>query len=161
MNPARFVNEQRVDLDLDATFAPPEDDADGWVVSGEQLAEHMASLLEHSEQIVNPSKLRRDIIERERRAPTLLGQGVAMPHVRTLQARRLVMAVGVSRRGLPMDTPDDEPVHLVIAFAGPTYDDKQFMHLEKRLAERILEEGWVERVLEAEEPGEVVRALGQ
>ena len=160
MNPGRFVNEERVDLDLDAAFPRPEDD-DGWSVSGEALAEHMAGLLELSDQIVNPTKLRRDIIERERRAPTLLGEGVAMPHVRTLQARKLVMAVGVSREGLPMNGPDDEPVRLVIAFAGPTYDDKQFMHLEKRLAERILEDGWVERVLDASSAGEVVRAMGQ
>ena len=154
MNLARFLKEERVALDLDASF--DEDHP----LSMEALVERMCDLLEHSQQIVNPNKLRNDLLNRERRSPSLLGHGVAMPHVRTLQARRLVIAVGISRSGLPLeDTPDGEPVRLVVAVVGPSYDDKQYIQVYKLLSERLLEPGLMDVVLNADEPGVVVRAL--
>lgn len=153
MNLARFLREERVDLHLDERF---DDDHPATV---ESLAEHMAGLLELSDDVVNPSKLRLDLVNREKRAPSLLGLGIAMPHVRTLQARKLVMAVAISEEGLDLDAPDDEPVRLAVAIVGPPYDDKQYLQVYKRLSERLLEEGAVEAILAAESPGEVVRAI--
>ncbi len=153
MNIARFLKEERVDDTLDAAFdedRPP---------TPETLAETMATLLERSDSIVNPTKLRNDLVNREKRAPSLMGLGIAMPHVRTLQARKLVMAVGISHAGLEMETPDGEPVRLVIALVGPPYDDKLYLQVYKRLSERLLDEGVVEELLAAETPGDVVRLL--
>lgn len=154
MNLARFLKESRVDLDLDRAFHDEENPA-----TVESLAERMCVLLEDSEAVVNATKLRLDLLNRERRAPSLLGMGVALPHVRTLQARRLIMAVGVSRAGLSLDTPDGEPVHLVVALVGPPYDDKQYLQIYKRLSERLLEPDLMAEIIAAEEPGQVVRAL--
>ena len=112
MNLGRWLAEERVDLDLDAAFDSEHP------AQVETLATRMAALLATSPDIVNASKLRTDLVLRERRAPSLPGHGVAMPHVRSLQARRLVLAVGVSRAGLPLPTPDGEPVRLVIALVG-------------------------------------------
>jgi len=153
MNLARFLREERVDLHLDDHF---DDDRPATV---EHLAEYMAGLLERSDDIVNASKLRLDLTNREKRAPSLLGLGIALPHVRTLQARKLVMAVGLSEDGLAFDTPDGEPVRIAIAIVGPPYDDKLYLQVYKRLSERLLEEGAVETILAAESAGEVVRAL--
>ncbi len=156
MNPARFLDESRVDLALDAVFGQDEDGP-----SLEALANHMVDLLATSEDVVNPTKLRNDLINRERRAPSLLGRGVAMPHVRTMQARKLVMAVGVAHDGLVLEgTPDGEPVRLVIAIVGPPYDDRAYLQVYKRLGERLLDDAWVARLVAAEHPGEVLRALG-
>ncbi len=153
MNLARFLREERVDLVLDAAF--DEDHPASLTV----LAEHMAGLLALSDDIVNASKLRNDLVNREKRAPSLLGIGIAMPHVRTLQARKLVMAVGLSEQGLELDTPDDEPIRIVIAIVGPPYDDKMYLQVYKRLSERLLEEGATDAILGAENAGQVVRAL--
>ena len=153
MNLARFLKEERIDLHLDDHF----DDENPATITS--LAEHMATLLERSKAVVNPTKLRNDLVNREKRAPSLMGQGVALPHVRTLQARRLVMAVGVSRDGLEMPTPDEQDVHLVVALAGPTYDDKTYLQVYKRLADRLTKEGCLEQILAAEQTGEIVRAL--
>ena len=153
MNIARFLKEDRIDLELDSRFDedhPP---------TVESLAEHMAALLQSSDGVVNPNKLRLDLLNRERRTPSLLGSGVAMPHVRTLQARRLVMAVGISRAGLPLPTPDELPVRVAVALVGPPYDDKVYLQVYRRLSERLLEDGVLDAIVAAEQPGEVVRAL--
>lgn len=154
MNLARFLKEERVDLDLDAAFDEEEHPA-----SIESVVHHMCGLLERSEAIVNATKLRSDLSNRERRTASLIGHGLFLPHVRTLQARRLVMAVGVSAEGLPLPTPDDEPVRLVIALVGPTYDDKVYLQVYKRLSEKLDGADGVQAVLTASAPGEIVRAL--
>lgn len=153
MNLGRWLAEERVDLDLDAAF-DAERPADV-----ESLAGHMAGLLATSPEIVNATKLRSDLVLRERRAPSLPGHGVAMPHVRSLQARRLVLAVGVSRAGLPLPAPDGEPVRLVIALVGPPYDDRTYLAAYRSLGEKLAREGWIDAVCAATARGEVVRAL--
>lgn len=153
MNLARFLTEERVDLDLDEVF---DEERPATV---ESVTEHMATLLERSQQIVNATKMRTDLVNRERRSASLLGDALFMPHVRTLQARRLVMAVGISREGLALPTPDDVPVQLVISFVGPTYDDKLYLQVYKRLSERLTISGWIDRIVQSSQPGEVVRAL--
>jgi len=154
VNLARFLTEARVDLDLDGRFDP-----ETHPLSVDSLSEHMAGLLASSDAVVNANKLRLDLVHRERRAPSLLGGGVALPHVRTLQARRLVMAVGLSRSGLALPTPDDQPLQLVVAIVGPPYDDRQYLQVYKLLSERLAEPGMLQEVLAARQPGEVVRLL--
>ncbi|MHC5209833.1 MAG: PTS sugar transporter subunit IIA [Planctomycetota bacterium] len=153
MNLARYLTEERIDMDLDAAF-----DAER-PATHEAVVEHMAELLETSSDVVNPTKLRIDLVNRERRAPSLPGHGVAIPHVRTLQARRLVMAVGISHAGLDLPTPDEEPVKLVISLVGPPYDDKAYLGLYRTLGERLQQAPWTEAILSAELPGEVLRAM--
>jgi mannitol/fructose-specific phosphotransferase system IIA component (Ntr-type) len=154
MNLARFLAEDRIDLTLDEAFDEERP------ASIESLAVHMAGLLESSDEVVNATKLRIDLVNREKRAPSLLGQGIAMPHVRTLQARKLIMAVGISRAGLPgLPTPDEMDVHMVVALGGPPYDDRLYLQVYRRLAERVSQDDWVERILATDQPGEIVRAL--
>ncbi len=153
MNFSRYIAEDRVDLDLDAAFDadhPPDHEA---------VVLHMAGLLSRSPEVVNANKLRTDLVNREKRAPSLPGHGVAMPHVRTLQARKLVLAVAVSHAGLALDAPDELPIRLVIALVGPPYDDKAYLAMYRALGEQLQQPEWVASVMQAVAPGEVVRAL--
>ncbi len=153
MNLGRWLAEERVDLELDAAFDadhPPDVEA---------VAGRMASLLSTSPNIVNAHRLHADLVLRERRAASLPGHGVALPHVRTLQARKLVLAVAVSRAGLSLPTPDGEPVRLVIALVGPPYDDKVYLAAYKSLGERLQQPGWIDAVCSSRARGEVLRAL--
>ncbi len=153
MNLARYLDESRIDLDLDGAFAEDREP------THEAFVAHMAGLLATSADIVNTTKLRTDLANRERRSPSLPGSGVALPHVRTLQARRLVMAVAVSRGGLAIPTPDAMPVRLAIALVGPPYDDKIYLSAYRALGERLQSPEWIDEVVSSHAPGEVVRAL--
>jgi mannitol/fructose-specific phosphotransferase system IIA component (Ntr-type) len=157
VNLARYLDESRIDLDLDAVFSEEPEPR------YEAVVEHMVGLLAQSEDVVNARKMRTDLINRERRTPSLLGSGVALPHVRTLQARRLVMAVGVSHAGLGLDleAPDEIPLRIFIALVGPTYDDKAYLAVYRVLGERLQQADRLEEIARSEAPGEVVRALAR
>ena len=68
----------------------------------EAVVREMAELLDQSGRISNVSKLTTDMLNREKKATTGIGGGLAIPHVRTIQAREFLIAVGMSRAGLPL-----------------------------------------------------------
>ncbi len=155
MNLSRFLAEDRVDLDASSSLA--EEDKEP---TYEHVVQHMAELLCRSEDVINGKKITQDLILRERRTPTFLGQGIAMPHVRTLQARRLIMAVAVFPEELLLQGEFEDPLRLVIAFVGPPYDDRQYLTAYRHLGAKLEKDGFVESFFGVDQPGEVLRHLG-
>ena len=59
------------------------------------------------------------VIEREKLHTTGFGHGVAVAHGRAPGVKRVLIALGVSRVGIPFDAPDGEPVKLLFVIASP------------------------------------------
>ena len=59
------------------------------------------------------------VIERERQQTTGFGHGVAVAHGRVKGVPRVLIALGISRAGIPYDSPDGAPVHLLFVIASP------------------------------------------
>src|SRR5687767_4349252 len=57
----------------------------------------LVGLLDKSGKITNPKKCLTDLKNRESKASTALGSGIALPHVRTPQAKGFCMAIAVAR----------------------------------------------------------------
>ena len=120
MNFRRFLRPESVRLEMRTRLEPegelPPDFAPGdrrnLARIQESVIEELAELLSKSGEVSNPSRLFRDLFNREKKAATSVGQGIAIPHVRTLQAKSFIMAFGRSAEGLPFETPDGEPVRL-------------------------------------------------
>ncbi len=119
----------------------------------------MVGLLERSDVIGNRSKLLTEFINRERKATTAIGHGIAIPHVRTLQAKELVIGVARSDMGYDFDAPDGEPVRLFFVMAAPSYDDSLYLKVFKALAEVLRFDYFRERLLEIEQEFEIIRAF--
>ncbi|MCI0343176.1 MAG: PTS sugar transporter subunit IIA [Planctomycetales bacterium] len=126
----------------------------------EWLLDVLVTLLESTGKIGNATKLLTDLLNRERKASTVLGRGVAFPHVRTMQARAVTAAAVVSRPGLDLEAPDGAPVHLVLALVSPPYEDQAYLRLYKRLGELLGSDHLILSLRAVREPGEVVRLLG-
>lgn len=127
----------------------------------EWMIETCTTLLDTTGKVANPRKLADDLTNRERKASTVLGNGVAFPHVRTMQARDLAAAAIVSRPGLALDAPDGQPIHLILAVVAPPYEDQTYLKLYKRLGEALASEHLIDRLRAVKHPGEIVRILGE
>jgi PTS system nitrogen regulatory IIA component len=68
------------------------------------------------------------LLERETLGSTGIGEGIAIPHGKAPQIHRLVAAFGRSIQGVPFDSMDDKPVHLVFLIVAPP--DLASMHLK-------------------------------
>lgn len=131
-----------------------------WRQAGkEKVIEELVSMLEQGYRIGNRTKLVTDFVNRERKATTGIGNGIAIPHIRSLQAKDLTLAFGRSTEGYDFDALDHEPVHLFFAMAAPPYDDSLYLKVFKSLAGMLQYKPFREELLTASYPGEVIRAI--
>jgi mannitol/fructose-specific phosphotransferase system IIA component (Ntr-type) len=167
VNFRRFLSPEAIDLDLETKLLPEGDLPEGFDPMSRQnlnriregVIGELSGLLAATGEVTHPQRLLRDLFNREKKAGTAVGQGVAFPHVRTLQVKSFVMAFGRSREGLPFDAPDEEPVRLFFAMAAPPYDDRTYLKVYRSLASLLLEPEHREQFLTAEDPSEILRAL--
>ncbi|MFH2056085.1 MAG: PTS sugar transporter subunit IIA [bacterium] len=165
MQISRYLDPELIRLDMDTSFEPEEEETEEELTlrmrfeRKETLLAEFVRLLDSSGKICNPSKLLTDLVNRERKATTAIGKGIAIPHVRTMQARELVIGICRSEEGFDFDSPDNEPVRLFVPMAAPPYDDNLYLRIFKALAEVFRYDGFLERVMDAEYPYDVIRVF--
>ena len=179
----RFLKEDMIDLRFDPLAVPTAEsgrfdserlqvdedaEADGDEPTKKQLWEQkvriltgLVGLLDKSGKITNPKKCLTDLRNRESKASTALGNGIALPHVRTPQAKGFCMAIAVAAEpGLYFDAIDEAPVRLFIPMVAPAYDDKFYLKVERALAGAFAEgDDFRDALLAATTPGEVIHLL--
>jgi PTS system nitrogen regulatory IIA component len=69
--------------------------------------------------LADAARLEEAVLERERQQSTGLGHGVAVAHGPVEGVPRVLIALGVSRTGIPFESPDGEPVRLLFVIASP------------------------------------------
>ncbi|MHC4676682.1 MAG: PTS sugar transporter subunit IIA [Planctomycetota bacterium] len=124
-----------------------------------RLLAEMVELMEEHPKVGNPSRLITDLYNREQKASTAIGHGIAVPHVRTYQAKDLIISIGRSAEGIEYDAPDHELVHLFFVMAAPPYDDTLYLKVFKALAENLQYDYFRERLLNAAEPYDFIHAF--
>ncbi len=127
----------------------------------EKVLDEIAGLFESSGNISNRSKLLTDLINRERKASTALGSGVAVPHVRTMQARQMTIAFLRSPEGIYFDAPDGRQVHVFFSMVAPPYEDQEYLKLYKAVATMFSSPSVAEQLISASSEGELRKALRQ
>ncbi|HOX08215.1 MAG TPA: PTS sugar transporter subunit IIA [Planctomycetota bacterium] len=126
----------------------------------ERVCGELVALFAASGEVRNEHKFLVDLINREKKASTAIGEGLAVPHVRSLQPRSTVVIFARSTAGVEYYSPDRQPVHLFFGITAPSYDDADYLKIYKWLATSFTREDWLRPALmSAEEPGEVVRIL--
>ena len=102
-----------------------------------------------------------DFVNREKKATTGIGKGIAIPHIRSLQAKDFMLAFARSSRGYAFDALDAKPVHMFFVMASPPYDDSMYLRAFKSLASMLQYDSFREELMSVQSPGEVIRALRQ
>jgi len=159
----RYLRPELVNLELALPPEPPEgvDPRSShwrWRCK-EHVVDEMVELFSRSGEVRNESKFRRDYIDREKKGSTAIGAGVAVPHVRSMQPRRIVVCVARSWEGVEYLAPDGEPVKLLFGITGPSYEEKIYLRAYTWIARLAQEEWVVDAVMAAETPDEVIGAL--
>lgn len=72
-----------------------------------------------ADEIKDPKKILKILIERESLGSTGIGQGIAVPHGKTENIEKLVAALGISKRGVDFNSLDGEPVYIFFLLIAP------------------------------------------
>jgi len=162
MNLSRYFTEDLIKLEMTTVIEPLGEDesVERWRQSSKELIlEELVSLLEVGNRIGNRSKLLLDLINREKKATTGIGHGVAVPHIRSMQAKEFMIAFARSTEGYDFGSLDGNPAHLFFIMAAPPYDDNLYLKAFKALAEMLQYESFREDLMSLQSPGELIRAL--
>ena len=166
MNVLRFLKPDCIQIPLATAPIPPGEEETEAQVAKRLVREkdlvmaELAGVLARAPEIVNPSKLLRDLEHRERNATTALGGGVAIPHMRTLQARAFVMGFARAEGdGLHYGALDGEPVRLFMLMAAPPYDDRLYHQVHREVATILSDEDTVTELLAAGDAQAVFNVL--
>jgi mannitol/fructose-specific phosphotransferase system IIA component (Ntr-type) len=97
--------------------------------------------------------------DRENLLSTGIGLGIAIPHARIASVTSFVVAVGRHGAGLPFDSIDNKPVHIVVLIAGPQDAKKPYLELLAQISKRLKLEDVRRRILAAPDGAAVVALL--
>jgi mannitol/fructose-specific phosphotransferase system IIA component (Ntr-type) len=162
LNIARFMSEDMIKLEME-TIVPEYvegSSVEKWrQKSKEMIIGELVNILECSGRIGNRSKLLTDFINRERKATTAIGYGIAIPHIRSMQAKTFMIGFARSSHGYDFGALDEEPTKLFFMMAAPPYDDIQYLRVFKALAEILRYETFRQELSEVTTPYEIIRAI--
>ena len=77
----------------------------------------------------DPDKFNENVIRREEDMSTGLGKGVAIAHGNCSKDEKLIVALGVSHKGIEFDAIDNKPVHILFLVANPPNSQKEYLHI--------------------------------
>jgi fructose PTS system EIIBC or EIIC component len=164
MNLARLLKPERILLELETTDLSEEERAEIprdqyiWMIKEKVLGE-LVDLVFRSNRVSNANKLYLDLLNRERKATTGLSSGVAIPHVRTIYAKELLVGFARSTPGVEFDCLDGMPAHLFFIMVAPPYDDTAYLKLYRQLAAAFSVRDFRAEFMAAESEGEIMRLV--
>lgn len=112
------------------------------------LAE-LAALLTRENDNENVEAITKILVERERLATTGVGGGVAIPHGKVENLKRIVAAIGISRTGVPFDAVDEAPVHIFVALIAPLNSSGDHLRALARISRLLKNDHTRNRFLES------------
>ena len=94
----------------------------------ENVIKELVTLLKDIGEISDQEKIVEIILEREKLGSTGIGQGIAVPHAKTDQVKQILVAFGLSQKGVNFESLDEEPVYLIFLVLAPV--EATGMHLK-------------------------------
>lgn len=101
----------------------------------------------------------RGLNEREALSTTGIGDGIAIPHVKSDLIIKPVIIFLRSDAGIPWDSLDDEPVHLVFMIAVPENAEAEHLDILTRLCRWLMDDDLRSQLMQAKTATEVVELL--
>jgi PTS system nitrogen regulatory IIA component len=99
------------------------------------------------------------VVRREKVQSTGLGHGVAVAHGKTDLVDRIVVALGISREGIPFDSHDERPVQLLFLIASPPESRSDYLMTLSALAGMIRTNGFKQELLSSATPDAAQRLI--
>lgn len=115
--------------------------------------------LQQAGKIADAKKMVEVLLEREELGSTGIGGRIAIPHGKSSQVQELAASLGVSKKGVPFDALDGEPVNLFVALVAP--DGSAGLHLKAlaRISNLLKAKAFKQSILAAKGPDEVIELI--
>lgn len=99
------------------------------------------------------------IAEREELENTSYGHGIAFPHARTNAVREMIVAFGVSHRGIDSDTPDNKRLYAICLLLTPRNIAQLYLQTLSAFATFAREKGNIEKLIRQPDAAAVIHVI--
>lgn len=129
--------------------------------SKESVLSEIVDCLYRNKKIKNKKAILEDLLGREKRGSTGIGDGLAIPHARINELREVVLFVGFSKRGIDFSSLDGKPVHLIVFFLTPLLESELHLKVLSRVAQMLSDKVFITRLLGCSSNDGLYRILKQ
>lgn len=149
MDTTKILNENLIQLNMKAK-------------TKEEAIQELTECLYKEGNVSDPVAFTKDVYIRESEGKTGLGNHIAIPHGKSDAVQVTSIAFGRTENGLVWETPDDEPVQVVILFAVRNAD-KTTLHLKllSQVAMALADDDTLAKLLVTKDKREVIQLLSQ
>lgn len=99
------------------------------------------------------------LLKRERLGSTAMGQGIAIPHARVKGLKQPEIAAITLIQPIEFDTPDDQPVDIIVGLAVPEDSDDTHLEILANLAALLKDATFVQQLKAAQDNATLYRAF--
>lgn len=124
-----------------------------------EVIRELAGLAAKSGAVNNLEKLIDALMTREKIQTTGIGHGMAIPHATADGVKGLVLALGISKKGVEFDALDDQPVHLVFLLAGEPRLQTSFLSILSKISRFFRRKEFRHEVLNATSAEEILELI--
>ncbi len=126
-----------------------------WLESAtkEEALRALVDLIAKSAGLSRPEDIYQAILDRERLLSTGIGLNLAIPHAKLAGVKDFVVGLGIHRRGLPFESLDDKPVHILVMIIGPNFHQEEYLKVLSRVTAFLKENR--EKILSLSTPDDV------
>ncbi len=119
----------------------------------------LAQRLEATVRIQSASSFLEALLKHESESPALVGDGVAIPHVRGGAVDKLTIAVGLSSPGIPWGRTGQHIAHVIFLVAVPLTESGAYLSLLSGLSSMIQDEAAFTSLKHSTQPEDMYRVL--
>jgi len=124
----------------------------------EEIINELIDLLFAQGKILDRELVLNDVLERENMMSTSMGYDVAIPHAKSDGVKDMVVAVGIKKEGVQLDSVDGQPTHLFILEISPRKDSPHLQFLAA-IGAILRDESIRNALIKAASVEEVIRLL--
>ena len=115
----------------------------------------LVKCLSESESLGNEDSIFEAIMDRERLLSTGFGLGLAIPHAKLNIIDDFIVGLAIHRDGVPFDSLDDQPVHILVMILGPDQKQDEYLKVLSRVTAFLKDQR--EKILSLEDNEEIYK----
>jgi fructose-specific phosphotransferase system IIA component len=127
----------------------------------ESVITELVNLLDANGRLTDKDDVLQSILSRENTRSTGIGSGIAIPHGKCKGVKDLVMAMGISHKGVDFQSIDSKPVNIVVLLASPM--DRTGPHIQAlaRISRLMLDEEFKNKLQNAQSAQELYDLINE
>ena len=115
----------------------------------------IVELMDKNDVFTDAKKFLNEVYQRESLGSTGIGYGIALPHARTQNVNKIVIAITRLKEGIEFGSEDKKPVKLIFLLGTPLKAVGEYLKVLAKLSKLLREDKMRNSVLKAESPVDI------